>query len=594
MDRKPEALKNTFILGIEGTAWNLSAAIVNENEIIAEVTETYKPEKGGIHPREAAQHHAKYAASVIKKLFEAAKEKGIRPSDLDGIAFSQGPGLGPCLRTIATAARMLSLSLKLPLIGVNHCIAHIEIGIWRTPATDPVVLYVSGANSQVLSYMTGKYRVFGETLDIGLGNALDKFARGAGLSHPGGPKIEALAKEAKQYVHLPYVVKGMDLSFSGLSTASSEALKKTSLEDICYSYQETAFAMVVEVAERALAHTGKNEVLLAGGVGANTRLREMLNSMCEARGAKFYVPEKRFMGDNGIMIAYTGLLMYKSGKTLSLEESKVNPAFRTDDVEVTWVQKEEREGKIEGEREEEREGEREKEREGEREEERAEEKKEQRENDEKVVPKLTIKNSLKKYPREILNSGAEAVVYLEEEPGEQKVLVKERVRKAYRLKEIDEKIRKERNRTEARLISDARRAGVPTPIIYDIEDFRLKMQYLDGAPIKYLIEPKLSEKVGELIGKLHSAGIVHGDLTTSNILLAGGKLYLIDFGLAYFDKSLEARGVDVHVLFQTFESTHTGYKALIAAFSRGYSRTFTEAADVLKRVEEIKKRARYA
>lgn len=547
-------MKNTFILGIEGTAWNLSAAIVNENEIIAEVTETYKPEKGGIHPREAAQHHAKYAAGVIKKLFEAAKEKGVRPSDLEGIAFSQGPGLGPCLRTVATAARMLSLSLKIPLIGVNHCIAHIEIGIWRTPARDPVVLYVSGANSQVLSYMTGKYRVFGETLDIGLGNALDKFARGAGLSHPGGPKIEALAKEAKQYIHLPYVVKGMDLSFSGLSTAASEALKKTSLEDVCYSYQETAFAMVVEVAERALAHTGKNEVLLAGGVGANTRLREMLNSMCEARGAKFYVPEKRFMGDNGIMIAYTGLLMYKSGKTLSLEESKVNPAFRTDDVDVTWIREEER----------------------------------------KRVPDVLLETFLKNPPREILDSGAEAVVYLEEEPAGQKVLVKERVRKAYRLKEIDERIRKERNRTEARLISDARRAGVPTPIIYDIEDFRLKMQYLEGAPIKYLIEPELSEKVGELVGKLHNAGIVHGDLTTSNILLAGGKLYLIDFGLAYFDKSLEARGVDVHVLFQTFESTHKGYEALITAFSRGYGRTFTGAGEVLKRVEEIKKRARYA
>ncbi|MCQ1535248.1 bifunctional N(6)-L-threonylcarbamoyladenine synthase/serine/threonine protein kinase [Methanosarcina sp. KYL-1] len=547
-------MKNTFILGIEGTAWNLSAAIVNETEIIAEVTETYKPEKGGIHPREAAQHHAKYAASVIKKLLEEAKEKGVEPSDIDGIAFSQGPGLGPCLRTVATAARMLSLSLGAPLIGVNHCIAHIEIGIWRTPAKDPVVLYVSGANSQVLSYMGGKYRVFGETLDIGLGNALDKFARGAGLPHPGGPKIEACAKDAKHYIPLPYVVKGMDLSFSGLSTASSEALKKATLEDVCYSYQETAFAMVVEVAERALAHTGKKEVLLAGGVGANTRLREMLNDMCEARGAKFYVPEKRFMGDNGTMIAYTGLLMYKSGNVLSLEESRVNPSFRTDDVEVTWIREEEM----------------------------------------KRVPEITPEAFLKIPSGEMLDSGAEAVVYLEEGPEGKKVLIKERVPKVYRLKEIDEGIRKERNRTEARLISEARRAGVPTPIIYDVEDFKLKMQYIEGAPIKYLINPELSEKVGELVGKLHSAGIVHGDLTTSNLLLAGDKLYLIDFGLSYFEKSLEARGVDVHVLFQTFESTHRDHEALIEAFNKGYGSTFIGAGDVLKRVEEIKKRARYA
>ncbi len=545
-------MKNTIILGIEGTAWNLSAAIVTETEIIAEVTETYKPETGGIHPREAAQHHAKYAASVIKRLLAESKEKGIESSEIDGIAFSQGPGLGPCLRTVATAARMLSICLGVPLIGVNHCIAHIEVGIWRTPAKDPVVLYVSGANSQVISYMEGRYRVFGETLDIGLGNALDKFARRAGLPHPGGPKIEAYAKNASRYIPLPYVIKGMDLSFSGLSTAASEALKKASLEDVCYSYQETAFAMVVEVAERALAHTGKKEVLLAGGVGANTRLREMLNEMCEARGAKFYVPEKRFMGDNGIMIAYTGLLMYKSGNILSLEESRVNPSYRTDDVKVTWIREEEM----------------------------------------KKVPEIVPGTSLK--VGEMLDNGAEAVVYLEDGPEGKKVLIKERIPKAYRHKEIDERIRTERNRTEARLMSEARRNGVSTPIIYDVEDFKLKMQYIDGVPIKYLITPEISEKVGELVGKLHSAGIVHGDLTTSNLLLAGERLYLLDFGLAYFDEGLEARGVDIHVLFQTFESTHRDHQVLIEAFKKGYQSTFINSEDVLKRVEEIKKRARYA
>ncbi len=547
-------MKNTFILGIEGTAWNLSAAIVNETEIIAEVTETYKPEIGGIHPREAAQHHAKYAASVIKRLLTKAKERGITTSYIDGIAFSQGPGLGPCLRTVATAARMLSLSLGVPLIGVNHCIAHIEIGIWKTLTKDPVILYVSGANSQVISYMGGRYRIFGETLDIGLGNAFDKFARGAGLQHPGGPKIEAYAKNAKKYIPLPYVVKGMDLSFSGLATASSEALKTTSLEDVCYSYQETAFAMVVEVVERALAHTGKKEVLLAGGVGANTRLREMLNEMCKARNAKFHVPEKCFMGDNGTMIAYTGLLMYKAGTTLTLENSRVNPSFRTDDVNVIWIREEEM----------------------------------------KKIPETSSGDFSRISPGEMLENGAEAVVYLEEGPEGRKVLVKERIPKVYRHKEIDEIIRKERNRTEARLMSEARRCGILTPIIYDVEDFKLKMQYIEGVPIKYLINPEISENVGKLIGRLHSSGIVHGDLTTSNLILVGKKLYLLDFGLAYFDKGLEARGVDVHVLFQTYESTHSCHKALIEAFKKGYQSTFIDSEDVLKRVGEIKKRARYA
>ncbi|MCD4810910.1 MAG: UGMP family protein, partial [Methanosarcinales archaeon] len=140
-----------MILGIEGTAWNLSAAIVDTFDVIAEVTSTYVPPTGGIHPREASQHHADHIKSVISAVLANAENDGIAPGDINAIAFSQGPGLGPCLRTAATAARALSLSLDIPLIGVNHCVAHIEVGRWKTPSQDPVVLYVSGANSQVLA-----------------------------------------------------------------------------------------------------------------------------------------------------------------------------------------------------------------------------------------------------------------------------------------------------------------------------------------------------------------------------------------------------------------------------------------------------------
>lgn len=324
-------MKGPVILGLEGTAWNLSAAIVSSDDVIVESTSTYLPPSGGIHPREAAQHHAEHIRPVVSRVLDE-----VSPGDIDAVAFSQGPGLGPCLRTVATAARALSLSLGVPLIGVNHCVAHIEVGRWKTGARDPVVLYVSGANSQVLAYRACRYRVFGETLDIGIGNALDKFARGAGLKHPGGPKIEELAKNATAYVPLPYVVKGMDFSFSGLSTAASSALRTSTLEDVCHSFQETAFAMLVEVTERAVAHTGKDEVLLGGGVGANLRLREMLNIMCEERGIKFYAPQKRFMGDNGSMIAYLGLLMFEEGTVTPIEESHVRPNYRPDDVLVNW------------------------------------------------------------------------------------------------------------------------------------------------------------------------------------------------------------------------------------------------------------------
>jgi N6-L-threonylcarbamoyladenine synthase/protein kinase Bud32 len=169
------------ILGIEGTAWNLSAALF-DRDLIALVSRPYSPAQGGIHPREAAQHHA----SVMKELIGSVLTE---PDQITGIAFSQGPGLGPCLRTVATAARSLALALKVPLIGVNHCVAHIEIGCFATGCRDPIVLYASGANTQVIGYLNGRYRIFGETLDIGIGNALDKFARSKNLPHPGSSKV---------------------------------------------------------------------------------------------------------------------------------------------------------------------------------------------------------------------------------------------------------------------------------------------------------------------------------------------------------------------------------------------------------------------
>jgi len=328
------AIPRMIIVGLEGTAWNLSASLVDEKRVIAEKSATYIPAKGGIHPREASQHHSEHMAKVVGTILSVAREKDLK---IDGIAFSQGPGLGPCLRTVATAARMLSIKLDVPLLGVNHCVAHIEIGKWQSGAKDPAVIYVSGANSQVLALRKGRYRIFGETLDISIGNAIDKFARSLGLPHPGGPKVEELAKKAQLYIPLPYTVKGMDLSFSGLSTAATQAARKYDLADVCYSLQETAFAMLVEVTERAMAHAEKKEALLVGGVGANKRLGQMLDIMCQERGAKFYLPDIKYMGDNGSMIAYNGLLMLKSNATTPIAQSHVRPGYRPDEVDVVWA-----------------------------------------------------------------------------------------------------------------------------------------------------------------------------------------------------------------------------------------------------------------
>ena len=322
-------------LGIEGTAHTLGVGIVDsERKVLANVLDMYRPPEGGLHPREAANHHADVVSPLILKALE---EANVSMKEVDVISFSKGPGLGPCLRVAATAARSLSLLLNKPIIGVNHCVAHVEIGRATTGCTDPALLYASGGNTQVIAFANGKYRIFGETLDVGIGNMLDKLGRELGLGYYAGPTIEKLAKEGDKLLELPYSVKGMDISFSGIMTAAL-ALKKKGhrLEDIAFSIQETCFAMLAEVTERAMAHVGKDEVLLGGGVAQNMRLREMVREMAEERGAQMYCPDRRFCMDNGAMIAWLGSEMYESGVRMDIADTVVNQRFRTDEVEVTW------------------------------------------------------------------------------------------------------------------------------------------------------------------------------------------------------------------------------------------------------------------
>lgn len=323
-------------LGFEGTAHTFGVGIVNsEGDVLANASEVYEPEEGGIHPREAAQAHSNNARTVLDR---ALNEGNVEIEDIDLISFSQGPGLGSCLRTVATASRALSIHLSTPIVGVNHCVAHIEIGRLTEGAKDPVTLYVSGGNTQVIAFDCGRYRIFGETLDIALGNCLDTFARKVGIPHPGGPRIEKLARESENLIDLPYSVKGMDLSFSGLMTETVRKYRNEdgSIEDLSNSLQETAFAEVVEISERALAHTAKDEFILVGGVAANQRLREMLESMTEEHDADFFVPPMKYCADNGAMIAWTGILAYKSGISQKIEETGIQQRWRTDEVEIPW------------------------------------------------------------------------------------------------------------------------------------------------------------------------------------------------------------------------------------------------------------------
>lgn len=323
-------------MGIESTADNLGIGIASSDGIIlANIVKVHVPKEGGIHPREAARHHSEYIGETISRALEQAKMK---INEVDLIAFSQGPGLGPCLRTGATAARAISSYLKKPLIGVNHCVSHIEIGRLATKANDPLTLYVSGGNTLVSGYESGRYRIYGETLDIAIGNCLDTFARAAKLEYPGGPAIEQLALMGSKLISLPYAVKGMDMSFSGLLTAIINEYKngKHSIADLCFSLQETGYAALGEVTERALAHTKKPELLLTGGVGANKRLRNIIKSIAEEHGAQPYYVPINYATDNGAMIAWTGILAYQNGLITPIEKSFVDPKWRLDEVEAKW------------------------------------------------------------------------------------------------------------------------------------------------------------------------------------------------------------------------------------------------------------------
>lgn len=323
-------------LGIESTADNLGVGVVtSEKQVLANIVKIHVPPEGGIHPREAARHHSENMAAVIKQALETAD---LSAREVDIISFAQGPGLGPCLRTGATAARALSAYLDKPLVGVNHCVAHVEVGRMATGALDPLTLYVSGGNTIVSGYESGRYRIFGETLDIAVGNCLDTFAREADLEYPGGPDIERKALLGDKLIQLPYVVKGMDLSYSGLLTSITAELHtgKHRIEDLCFSLQETAYAMLAEITERALAHTGKPELLLTGGVAANKRLAGIIHDIAEEHGAEPYVVPIRLAADNGAMIAYTGILAHCNGVETSIKDSIVNPSWRMDQVNVPW------------------------------------------------------------------------------------------------------------------------------------------------------------------------------------------------------------------------------------------------------------------
>ncbi|SCU86067.1 LADA_0D12046g1_1 [Lachancea dasiensis] len=365
-------------LGLEGSANKLGVGVIKhpllekhydsdlshhcDMQILSNIRDTYVTPPGeGFLPRDTARHHRNWAVRLVRS---ALQEAGINdPSELDTICFTKGPGMGAPLHSVVVMARTLSLMWNVPLVGVNHCVGHIEMGREITKAENPVVLYVSGGNTQVIAYSENCYRIFGETLDIAIGNCLDRFARTLKIPNEPSPgyNIEQLALKCtnkERLVELPYTVKGMDLSMSGIlgyvDSLAKDLFNKNiknkllfdphtgeqlvTVEDLCYSLQENLFAMLVEITERAMAHVNSNQVLIVGGVGCNVRLQEMMASMCRDRSnGQVHATDERFCIDNGVMIAQAGLLQFRMGNIVKdMSETVVTQKFRTDEVYVAW------------------------------------------------------------------------------------------------------------------------------------------------------------------------------------------------------------------------------------------------------------------
>ncbi len=530
-----------IVLGIEGTAHTISCGIVDQKEILANSSRIYKNPNGGIHPREAAIHHAENVSTVIS---EALSMSGLSLKDIDLIAYSRGPGLGPCLRIAATAARTLAIKSGKPLVGVNHPLGHVEIGRKLTGSEDPMLLYVSGGNTQIIANINGRYRVLGETMDIGLGNLLDKVARDMGYPFPGGPAIERLALNGDRLLPLPYSVKGMDTSFSGMYTASLHYLKAgKSHEDVSFSIQEHAFAMLVEVLERGLYQTDKQEILLAGGVARNTRLREMIEELSDELGIKAFLTDNQYCMDNGAMIAQAGMLMYLNGYSTTLENSTVDQRFRIDQVEVPWIK-----------------------------------------------PSVRLHRT---------NMGAESRIEIGDYMG-RKAVFKHRIPKVYRNKELDSQIRAGRMRNETTIMMHLHDLGIAVPIIYDIDfpAYTIVYQYVDGVLLRERLLKfgaiDIMESIADTAARMHTARISHGDFTAGNIIMENDSTpYILDASLGKTDARAEDMAVDLYLFMESLRSHVPDSDAYFSRFIERYSNGVDIFPEIMESFRDLEKRRRY-
>jgi len=522
-----------IVLGIESTSHTSSVGLSQDGVIKYVKSHTYKPDIGGINPRDAADHHRKFFPILLEELFD---ESGIKFSEIDKIAFSVGPGLGPSLKVGASLARYLAMKYNKPLVPVNHGIGHLEVARVYSNLNDPLYLYVSGGNTQVILHGKGRYTVVGETLDIGVGNFLDKLAREMGIPFPGAPVLEKLAKGGREILDCPYIVKAMDVSFSGLFTFLKNKIGKVRDEDIAFNAQEYAFSALGEVSERAMAHYGLTEITVTGGVAMNRRLREILGTMAEERGWKFSVPPDNYLQDNGGMIALAG---EKIQGTFNYQ-IPINQYDRLDSWDLNFVNRD-------------------------------------------------LKYSIE-------GVGGESIISKEEMLGLSTIKKTRNVRK-YRNEVLDGKIRNMRIRREIRAYAAFKdlRVNSPNIIFVDMNKGIIWIEEINGKKLtNVLLEENYIDlsDLGEEIGRLHHADISHGDLTTSNILYSDGKFFLIDPSMAEFNAGIEEKAVDIHLFKESLKTLKHNWEEYFINFMEGYGKEY-EMENIMKRVEEIEKRRRY-
>ena len=522
-------------LGLEGTAHTASASILDENHIYSTVSKTYKPDKGGINPREAANFHFE---NTVRVVHQAIKESGYSEKDIKLVGFSKGPGLPPSLKITAVAARAMALKLDVPIVGVNHPLGHIEIGRRETGANDPVMLYVSGGNTQILAHKNGRYRVFGETLDIGIGNMLDKIARDMGFPFPGGPQVERLARSGKKLLDLPYSVNGMDCSFSGIYTAAKTFLNKgESEEDVAYSIQEISFSMLVETLERALYTSGKKEVLLAGGVARNKRLKEMISKMAGDLGIGIFETPEKYCMDNGAMIGQAAILTYSTFGGQKIEDTAIDQMYRIDEVESPWV---------------------------------------------KEVNVIYT------------NRGAESVISEGKFHGYGSI-VKERISKSYRQESLDLRIRAKRMRNEIISLHRMLEANINVPSVFSMDEGRLsfEMEKIPGLQASNLakLEGKIIEEIADAVSKLHENGIIHGDLTLNNMIVNGNRIFFLDPSMGKISSNLTDMAYDLRLLKESIISIY-GLETY-NKFEQNYIKKGQKCLEILGVLNDIEKRRRY-